>query len=130
MYLFGKAKQSQSNPKDAIIKLRESLDMLEKREKYLETKITAELAIAKQNATKNKRGLMIDNCLAALMALKRKKAYEDQIQKISGSRLTIETQVMAIENANVNLETMNAMSAGAAAMKQIHGKMYSFGLIF
>lgn len=58
------------------------------------------------------------------MALKRKKAYEDQIGKISGSRLTLETQVMAIENANVNLETMNAMSAGAAAMKQIHGKLY------
>ena len=58
------------------------------------------------------------------MALKRKKAYEDQITKISGSRLTLETQVMAIENANVNLETMNAMSAGAAAMKQIHGKLF------
>jgi charged multivesicular body protein 4 len=58
------------------------------------------------------------------MALKRKKAYEDQVNKISGSRLTLETQVMAIENANVNLETMNAMKAGADAMKQIHGKLY------
>lgn len=58
------------------------------------------------------------------MALKRKKAYEEQINKISGSRLTLETQVMAIENANVNLETMNAMAAGAAAMKSIHGKLY------
>ncbi|KAJ3259085.1 ESCRT-III subunit protein snf7 [Boothiomyces macroporosus] len=115
MNLFGKAKQTQANPKDAIIKLRESLEMLEKREKYLETKIQQELKMAKANATKNKR--------AALMALKRKKAYEEQINKISGSRLTLETQVMAIENANVNLETMNAMAAGAAAMKAIHGKM-------
>lgn len=57
------------------------------------------------------------------MALKRKKAYEEQINKIAGSRLTLETQVMAIENANVNLETMNAMAAGAAAMKAIHGKL-------
>lgn len=56
MNLFGKAKQT-ATPKDAIIKLRESLEMLEKREKYLDTKIAAELNTAKQNATKNKRGM-------------------------------------------------------------------------
>ena len=60
------------------------------------------------------------------MALKRKRAYEDQVNKIMGSRMTLETQVMAIENANVNLETMNAMKAGADAMKQIHGALYGF----
>eukprot|EP00842_Homolaphlyctis_polyrhiza_P006567 jgi/Hompol1/6911/HPOL_002363-RA len=115
MHLFGKAKAAQTTPKDAIVKLRESLEMLEKREKYLQTKIDAELKIAKANASKNKR--------VALMALKRKKAYEDQINKISGSRMTLETQAMAIENASVNLETMQAMKAGADAMKQIHGKL-------
>ncbi len=57
------------------------------------------------------------------MALKRKRAYEEQINKIMGSRMTLETQAMAIENANVNLETMNAMKAGAEAMKHIHGTM-------
>jgi charged multivesicular body protein 4 len=56
MNLFGKAKASSTTPKDAIIKLRESLEMLEKREKYLDTKIQAELKVAKANATKNKRG--------------------------------------------------------------------------
>jgi charged multivesicular body protein 4 len=58
------------------------------------------------------------------MALKRKKAYEGQIDKIMGARMTIETQVMTIENANVNLEAMNAMKSGADAMKKIHGAMY------
>ncbi|ORE22734.1 hypothetical protein BCV71DRAFT_240899 [Rhizopus microsporus] len=57
------------------------------------------------------------------MALKRKKAYESNIEKINGARMTIETQMMAIENANVNLETMSAMRAGAEAMKNIHGSM-------
>ncbi|CAO3699113.1 unnamed protein product [Rhizopus stolonifer] len=57
------------------------------------------------------------------MALKRKKAYESNIEKINGARMTIETQMMAIENANVNLETMGAMRAGADAMKNIHGSM-------
>jgi charged multivesicular body protein 4A/B len=64
MNLFGKAK-AKPNPKDAIVKLRESLEMLEKREVYLQTKIDNELKIAKLNASKNKR--------MALMALKRKK---------------------------------------------------------
>ncbi|KAF9436293.1 ESCRT-III subunit protein snf7 [Entomortierella beljakovae] len=102
-------------PKDSIVELRNTLQMLEKRETFLQTKIDNELKIAKANATKNRR--------AALMALKRKKQYEAQIEKISGSRLTIDTQVMAIENANVNLETMKAMRAGAAAIKGIHGAM-------
>ncbi len=58
------------------------------------------------------------------MALKRKKAYEDQIDKIMGAKMTLETQVMAIESANINLETMQAMKAGAEAMKTIHGSLY------
>ena len=58
MNLFGKAKAAKTSPKDAIVKLRESLDMLEKREKFLASKIEAELKIAKQNATKNKRGFL------------------------------------------------------------------------
>lgn len=111
---FGKAK-SKTTAKDAIYKLRETLDMLEKRQTFLETKAENELKTAKLNATKNKR--------VALMALKRKKAYETNIEKINGARMTIETQMMAIENANVNLETMSAMRAGAEAMKNIHGTM-------
>ncbi|KAI8919076.1 hypothetical protein PhCBS80983_g04656 [Powellomyces hirtus] len=114
MNLFRKS-AAKTAPKDAIVRLRESLEMLEKREKYLQTKIDTELKIAKANVSKNKR--------VALMALKRKKAYEEQISKIMGSRMTLEQQVMAIENANVNLETMNAMKAGAEAMKQIHGHL-------
>ena len=76
-------------------------------------------------STACKDHLLIDISLlaAALTALKRKKAYEDQISKIMGSRMTLEQQVMAIENANVNLETMNAMRAGAEAMKHIHGNL-------
>lgn len=129
---FGKAK-SKTTAKDAIYKLRETLGMLEKRQTFLETKAENELKIAKANATKNKRGIIsmcVHRCvcliiywLAALMALKRKKTYEANIEKINGARMTIETQMMAIENANVNLETMGAMRAGAEAMKNIHGSM-------
>jgi len=57
------------------------------------------------------------------MALKRKKAYQGQIEKISGAKLTLEQQVMAIEDANINLEAMGAMRMGAQAMKGIHGSL-------
>lgn len=115
MNLFRKAGSGKPTTKDAIIRLRESLETLEKREKYLQIKVNNELKIAKENAHSNKT--------LALMALKRKRAYEDQITKIMGSRMTIEQQVLAIENASLNLETMNAMKAGADAMKNIHGKL-------
>lgn len=52
---FGKAKP-RTTAKDAIYKLRETLDMLEKRQTFLETKAENELKSAKLNATKNKRG--------------------------------------------------------------------------
>jgi len=114
MNLFGKAKKGPTT-KDSIMKLRETIEMLEKRESYLQKKIDHELEEAKKNATKNKRG--------ALMALKRKKAYQSQIEKISGAKLTLEQQVMAIEDANINLEAMGAMKMGAQAMKGIHGSL-------
>ncbi|KAF9974772.1 ESCRT-III subunit protein snf7 [Actinomortierella ambigua] len=115
MKLFSGLGRAKPTPKDSIVQLRETLQMLEKREQYLQTKVDNEVNIAKANAQKNRR--------AALMALKRKKQFETQIEKILGSRLTIETQVMAIESANVNLETMKAMRAGADAMKGIHRDM-------
>ncbi|ORX51462.1 hypothetical protein BCR36DRAFT_267448, partial [Piromyces finnis] len=104
-----------TNPKDAIAQLKETLDILEKRQAILEKKIENEEKIAKANATKNKR--------IAIAALKRKRAYNNEIEKMMGSRMTIETQIMTIENANTNLTTLKAMKDGANALSAIHGKM-------
>ncbi|KAJ2829918.1 ESCRT-III subunit protein snf7 [Coemansia sp. 'formosensis'] len=112
MNLFFAKKKEKATPKDAIINLRETLSMLEKREAHIQSKIDAEVKTARANLTSNKR--------AALLALKRKKMYEGQLEKMSGTRITIEGQAMSIEAANVNLETMKAMERGAAAMKLIH----------
>ncbi|CAJ0761100.1 17302_t:CDS:2, partial [Entrophospora sp. SA101] len=59
----------------------------------------------------------------ALMALKRKKQYESQIEKISGTRMTMETQMMAIESASVNLETIKAMEKVDDTMDSIREQM-------
>jgi len=65
MPLFGKKKTAPS-PKESISKLRETVDMLEKREQFLQKKCDQQTAEAKKYMQqKNKR--------AALMCLKRKK---------------------------------------------------------
>ena len=58
-----------------------------------------------------------------MAALTRRKLLEKELDKLAGPRTTIETQINAIENVNINFETMKAMKQGAAAMKQIHGSM-------
>ena len=59
-----------------------------------------------------------------MAALKRKKALERDLDKWSATKNTLEQQVFALENANINLETMKAMQQGASAMKGIHGSLY------
>lgn len=55
--IFG-GKKSDKGPTtgEAIQKLRETEDMLIKKQDFLEKKIEQELVVAKQNASKNKRG--------------------------------------------------------------------------
>ena len=115
MNLFGKAKK-QPSTRESITQLRETVETLEKRERHLQTKIDTELQQAKQQMHKQ-------NKKQALMALKRKRMYEQEVEKIMGARMTLETQTAMLEGANVNLETMQAMKQGADAMKRIHGSM-------
>ena len=59
----------------------------------------------------------------ATAALRQKKAHENELDRIAGTRLTLETQVNAIESANLNAETMLAMKKGADALKGIHSSL-------
>ncbi|XP_065103577.1 charged multivesicular body protein 4c [Paramisgurnus dabryanus] len=103
------------SPQEAIQKLRETEEMLTKKQEYLEQKIEGELLTAKKNGTKNKR--------AALQALKRKKRYEKQLAQIDGTLSTIEFQREALENANTNTEVLKNMGFAAKAMKTAHENM-------
>ena len=53
------AQKRRDAPKEAILKLREQLDMLQKREKHLENQIAEQEAIAKKYVTSNKNGSSI-----------------------------------------------------------------------
>jgi charged multivesicular body protein 4A/B len=62
--------------------------------------------------------------VAAMAALQRKKMLEKDLDKWTQTKNTIEQQVFALENANINLETLRAMEQGKNAMKNIHGTLY------
>lgn len=114
-YLFGgNAQQKKDRPKKAIVQLREQIQILNKKRSHLELQAEDQDAIARKNITTNKT--------AAKNALKRKKGYEAQLEKLENQIQSLENQLNTIEGANLNLETMRAMKEGAAAMKQIHGE--------
>ncbi|KAM9827584.1 charged multivesicular body protein 4c [Neosynchiropus ocellatus] len=100
---------------EAIHKLRETEDMLNKKMDFLEKKIEQELMTAKKHGTKNKR--------AALQALKRKKRLEQQLAQIDGTLSTIEFQREALENSHSNTEVLKNMGYAAQAMKKVHEKL-------
>ncbi|CAE6370785.1 unnamed protein product [Rhizoctonia solani] len=94
-YFTGK-KDTRQTARDAIVNTRQHLAVLDKKEENLQRKIDEELKKAKANAVNNKT--------AATAALRRKK-------------------LNAIENANLNAETMAAMKQGAQALRDIHGNL-------
>ncbi|KAL1462421.1 hypothetical protein WDU94_014255 [Cyamophila willieti] len=113
--IFGKTEEKGPTTGEAIQKLRETEDMLIKKQEFLEKKIEQEINVAKANGTKNKR--------AAIQALKRKKRYEKQLQQIDGTLSTIEMQREALEGANTNTAVLTTMKNAADALKAAHKHM-------
>ncbi|XP_077459805.1 charged multivesicular body protein 4b-like [Stigmatopora argus] len=107
----GKAPTAQ----EAVQKLRDTEEMLTKKQDFLEKKIEQETLTAKRHGTKNKR--------AALQALKRKRRYSKQLEQIDGTLSTIEFQREALENANTNTEVLKNMGFAAKAMKAAHKEL-------
>jgi len=110
----GKGQRSAPKPtanlNNSIQQLRQAVVTLDKREVHLEKKIQTCINSAKAKSKKrDKRG--------ALHQLKIKKGYEKQLNSIQGKKLNLETQIMALEDAHLNKETLNAMKASANAMK-------------
>lgn len=118
MNLFGPKKkatpqQPSVTPQSAIQRLNEALESLDKREQFIQKKADREQSEAK-------RLVKAGNKKAALMALKKKKMYEAQVDKINGTRITIENQKIALESANFNREIFETMSIGARALQGVN----------
>ncbi|KII94817.1 hypothetical protein PLICRDRAFT_96589 [Plicaturopsis crispa FD-325 SS-3] len=115
MGYFGARRDPKQSAREAIVTLRQQLQMIEKKEDHLQKKIEDETRKAKANAVSNKA--------VATAALRRKKAASDELDRLAGTRLQLEMQVNTLESANLNAETMAAMSKASNALKVIHGKM-------
>lgn len=115
MFAGGKKGDKVPTTGEAIQKLRETEEMLVKKQEFLEKKIEQELATARKNAKTNKR--------AALQALKRKKRFDRQLQQIDGTLTTIEQQREALESANTNTAVLQTMNEAAKALKKAHADM-------
>ena len=113
--MFGGKKEEAPTTGEAIQKLRDTEEMLQKKSDFLEKKLDSEMAIAKKNAKTNKR--------VALQALKRKKRYEQQLNEIDGTLTTIEQQRNVLENANTNTEVLKTMGEASKALKSAHKNM-------
>lgn len=114
--LFGWASNNARNtesPTKAIVRLREHINLLSKKQSHLRTQITNQENEARIFLTKG-------NKVMAKNALKKKKIYEQNLSKVEGTMESMEQQLFSIESANLNLETMRAMQEGAKAMKSIH----------
>ena len=109
--IFGSGNKKQKAPStlEAIAKLKETTELLEKKSAHIENKVQAEILTAKKNASKNKR--------VALQALKRKKRLDKQLLQIDGTLSTLEFQIDALENANTNVEVLSSMKFASEALK-------------
>lgn len=112
MSYFGGRRDAKQTSRNAIVTLRQQLQMIDKKEEYLQKKIDEELKKAKTNAVANKA--------AATAALRRKKATEQELERLQGTRFQLEMQVNTLEAATFNAETMAAMKQAGGALKDIH----------
>ncbi|CAG9826441.1 unnamed protein product [Diabrotica balteata] len=108
----GKKEEVAPSPGEAIQKLRETEEMLIKKQDFLEKKIEEYTLVAKKNASKNKR--------VALQALKKKKRLEKTQLQIDGTLTTIEMQREALEGASTNTAVLDSMKNAADALKKAH----------
>jgi len=122
--LFGGSKSKQPDKKRApkadinksIQNIKSAQDTLDKRGTHLEKQIAKLLKSAKTKMkNKNKKGAMYD--------LKRKKMLEKELTGIENKKLTLETQTLALENAQMNESVFTAVKEGGSALKAVQKKV-------
>jgi len=113
LFDFGSKKDDTKNvsSSDAIQRLSDVEEMLNKKQQHLESQIEQEkLTAIRYSKQGNKRG--------ALMALKRKKKYEKTLLQLDGTLTTLETQREYLQNASTNMDVLHVMRQAANALKK------------
>ena len=96
-----------------INELRENIDLIEKRNLFIETHKTKLIIEAKSKLNNNdKKG--------ALLILNKKKKIEEEINKNQGSQLLLENQLSNLESANLNKHIINSLSKSNKAIHTLN----------
>ncbi|EDO07866.1 Snf7 family protein [Babesia bovis T2Bo] len=82
----------------------------------LDERIKGCIAEAKERYSKNDKA-------GALGALRRKKLYEEEASRVTSSIMTLETQNITLEGAQMQQVALNALTTGAAAHKRFQDCM-------
>jgi charged multivesicular body protein 4 len=110
--LFGK-KERPASTNDSIQKMNDTLETVDKRESLLQRKIDQELAKAKEASARKNKAL-------AMQHLKRKKVLEEQLDRLVKQKENIEHMQMKLEEATINVETIQTQQAGASAIRNVY----------
>ena len=125
--IFGKSKskikktqeaeaEAQRQTSSVINNLREQVELMEKRNGVIKTRMDTAFKDAQQKlARKDKNG--------ALIALKRKKQYEAEIEKNQGIQIVLENQIYALEGATMQKAIVDAMALGNKSIKKLNTEL-------
>jgi len=104
--------QSQSTPIDTITRLQTCYDRLEKRENHINKKIAKNIKEARLKVSQgDKRG--------AMQHIRKKKMYNRECAKLRGIKLTLQQQIINLEGAQININSINALNEGTNTLKTI-----------
>jgi charged multivesicular body protein 4 len=112
--LFGKNKCTDIPPHQVIQNLRDSLNLLEKRELYLEKRIKDIKIEARSYIKSNKN--------KALLLLKKAKLNEKQLISIYGQKDNLDTQILVLEQGITNQNTIKCIKEGKQAIENMTNK--------
>lgn len=101
---------------NAVLKNREAIEALEKKQVQVEKKIKQMEIEVKQKVQQNQ----MNN---AKVLLKRKKLYEQELQNILNNRLTLEDNMINLENIQLHKLAVNALSYSAITHKKLNNEI-------
>ena len=119
MRLFGKKKKKEMTPEQTLKAMedhRNTTEDISKRSTLLQNKAKNELQQALQRKKQGDKA-------GALICLKRKKMYENEVTKLEGSRMNLEQQLFSIEAGTMNKNIFEGLRQGNEVLKQVHGKI-------
>uniref|UniRef100_A0A0N5B300 SNF7 family protein n=1 Tax=Strongyloides papillosus TaxID=174720 RepID=A0A0N5B300_STREA len=110
-----KKEEQSSSIRESLQKVKECEEMLIKRQNFLEKKVQNEVSIAKSRGKYNRR--------IALHALRKKKRYEMELERLGGVLTRLNLQRLSLENAIMNISILEVLKDSCRALKHVNESM-------